>query len=205
MLLIISGHLPWILSTVVFLQLFRGQRDMPCANHGSGQSMDCAAQSMDPCFSRAIHGLPSTCAIHGLRNHTHVPSVRQLKSSCMFNWKAAFEADCITKSFVQKKNKGSKVISREKGNEKKSWLTFRLAKTMAIHWVASSVFVWLSLLILQAVILLAVLPEEQEPRDIEDATQWGLLMLLWLLHPLPSYYSLSTLLTQYTFLLARIL
>ena len=26
-------------------------------------------QSMDPCFARAIHGLPSTCAIHGLRNH----------------------------------------------------------------------------------------------------------------------------------------
>ena len=45
---------------------------MLCANHGSGQSMDCAAQSMDPCFARAIHGLPSTCAIHGLRNHTCV-------------------------------------------------------------------------------------------------------------------------------------
>ena len=25
-----------------------------CANHGSRQSMDCAAQSMDPCFARAI-------------------------------------------------------------------------------------------------------------------------------------------------------
>ena len=46
---------------------------MLCANHGSGQSMDCAAQSMDPCFARAIHGLPSTCAIHGLRNHTACP------------------------------------------------------------------------------------------------------------------------------------
>ena len=34
--------------------------------------MDCAAQSMDPCFARAIHGLSSTCAIHGLRNHTRV-------------------------------------------------------------------------------------------------------------------------------------
>ena len=29
---------------------------MLCANHGSGQSMDCASQSMDPCFARAIHG-----------------------------------------------------------------------------------------------------------------------------------------------------
>ena len=34
--------------------------------------MDCTAQSMDPCFARAIHGLPSTCAIHGLRNHLHM-------------------------------------------------------------------------------------------------------------------------------------
>ena len=62
---------------------------MLCANHGSGQSMDCTAQSMDPCFARAIHGLPSTCAIHGLRNHTCV------KHSC----------------------KRRKVISREKGKE----------------------------------------------------------------------------------------
>ena len=53
---------------------------MLCANHGSGQSMDRAAQSMDPCFARAIHGLPSTCAIHGLRNHTcHSPAFVQKK------------------------------------------------------------------------------------------------------------------------------
>ena len=25
---------------------------MLCANYGSGQSMDCAAQSMDPCFAQ---------------------------------------------------------------------------------------------------------------------------------------------------------
>ena len=34
--------------------------------------MDCAAQSMDLYFARAIHGLHSTCAIHGLRNHIRV-------------------------------------------------------------------------------------------------------------------------------------
>ena len=68
---------------------------MLCANHGSGQSMDCAAQSMDPCFARAIHGLPSTCAIHGLRNHTCV------KHSC----------------------KRRKVISREKGKEIVAYLS----------------------------------------------------------------------------------
>ena len=77
---------------------------MLCANHGLGQPMDCAAQSMDPCFAWAIHGLPSTCAIHGLRNRTG--SAAQLKSSCLIE-----KPPSRTKSFVQKKKKGSKVIS----------------------------------------------------------------------------------------------
>ena len=41
---------------------------MLCANCGSGQSIDCAAQSMDPSFAPAIQGLYDSCAIHGLRN-----------------------------------------------------------------------------------------------------------------------------------------
>ena len=40
--------------------------------------MDCAAQSMDPCFALAIHGLHTTCAIHGLRNHRDTPRVKRL-------------------------------------------------------------------------------------------------------------------------------
>ena len=56
--------------------------------------MDCAAQSMDPCFARAIHGLRSTCAIHGSRNHT-----------------------CVKRSPAVQKKKGTEVISREKGKE----------------------------------------------------------------------------------------
>ena len=71
--------------------------DVLCANYGSGQSMDCAAQSMDLYFARAIHGLRSTCAIHGSRNH-------------------------MCQAFVQKK-KGTKVISREKGKEIVAYLS----------------------------------------------------------------------------------
>ena len=47
---------------------------MLCANHGSvtfKQSVDCAAQSMDPRFAQTIHGLYNSCAIQGLRN-SHV-------------------------------------------------------------------------------------------------------------------------------------
>ena len=40
----------------------------------------------------------------------------------MFDRKAAFE-DYVTKSFVQKKKKGSKVISREKGKEIVAYLS----------------------------------------------------------------------------------
>ena len=32
--------------------------NMLCANHGSGQSMDCAAQSMDPCFAQQSMDCP---------------------------------------------------------------------------------------------------------------------------------------------------
>ena len=218
---------------------------MLCANHGSGQSMDCAAQSMDPCFARAIHGLHSTCAIHGLRNHTCV------KLSC-------------------KRRKGAKWSVERR--ERKSLLIFRLAKTEAskfwvkscgfrlldyrpcaalrlrnlmclsakktawswksqavFHWMVCSVFVWhtmfssencneLSLLIRQAVIL-AILNWE-EPRDtIYRRCYRGLLLLVWSLHAcsakllqpeLKTHTTIfiscnSTLLPQYTYLLARIL
>ena len=40
---------------------------MLCAKHGFAQSMDCAAQSMDPHFAQAIHGLRYVCTIPGLR------------------------------------------------------------------------------------------------------------------------------------------
>ena len=36
------------------------------AKHGFAQSMDCAAQSMDPHFAQTIHGLRSACPILGL-------------------------------------------------------------------------------------------------------------------------------------------
>ena len=61
--------------------------------------MDCAAQSMDPYFARAIHGLHSTCAIHGLRNHT-----------------------CVKRSCKRRLKPGSKVISLEKGKEVVAYL-----------------------------------------------------------------------------------
>ena len=59
---------------------------MLCANHGSGQSMDCAAQSMDPCFARAIHGLPSSCAIHGLRNQAQCTRVITRSTGSRHGW-----------------------------------------------------------------------------------------------------------------------
>ena len=52
-----------------------------------------------------------------LRYHTHVSSVRAAEV-VMFDRKAAFE-DCITKSFVQKKEQGD----RSRVRKRKSWLT----------------------------------------------------------------------------------
>ena len=37
------------------------------AKHRFVQSMDCPAQSMDPCFALSIHGLTHNCTIPGLR------------------------------------------------------------------------------------------------------------------------------------------
>ena len=52
---------------------------MLCAKHGIVQSMDCAVQSMDPRFARAIHGLHYICAIPGLRKlHVRKLHVRKL-------------------------------------------------------------------------------------------------------------------------------
>ena len=48
---------------------------MLCTNCGSGQSVDCAAQSMDPSFAQEIQGLYNTCAILGKRNLTLTCSV----------------------------------------------------------------------------------------------------------------------------------
>ena len=81
---------------------------MLCANHGSGQSMDCAAQSMDPCFARAIHGLPSTCAIHGLR---HVSSVRAAEVVIFQCQKSRLRG--LHHKIVCAKEERSKVIGRE--------------------------------------------------------------------------------------------
>ena len=39
------------------------------AKHGFAQSVDCPAQSVDPCFALAIHGMTHDCAIPGLRTH----------------------------------------------------------------------------------------------------------------------------------------
>ena len=39
-----------------------------CANHGSGQSMDCAAQSMDPCFAQQSMDCPLNPWIAQTRN-----------------------------------------------------------------------------------------------------------------------------------------
>ena len=37
--------------------------------NGFAQSVDCPAQSVDPCFALAIHGMTHNCAISGLRTH----------------------------------------------------------------------------------------------------------------------------------------
>ena len=39
------------------------------AKHGLVQSVACPAQSMDPCFALAIHGLTHECTIPGLHMH----------------------------------------------------------------------------------------------------------------------------------------
>ena len=39
------------------------------AKHGFAQSVDCPAQSVDPCFALAIHGMTHDCAIPALRTH----------------------------------------------------------------------------------------------------------------------------------------
>ena len=39
------------------------------AKNGFAQSVDCPAQSVDPCFALATHGMTHDCAIPGL--HTH--------------------------------------------------------------------------------------------------------------------------------------
>ena len=39
------------------------------AKHGFAQSVDCPAQSVDPCFALAIHGTTHDCAIPRLRTH----------------------------------------------------------------------------------------------------------------------------------------
>ena len=37
--------------------------------NGFAQSVDCPAQSVDPCFALAIHGMTHNCEISGLRTH----------------------------------------------------------------------------------------------------------------------------------------
>ena len=133
--------------------------DVLCANYGSGQSMDCAAQSMDLCFARAIHGLRSTCAIHGSRNHTCV------KHSC-------------------KRRKGPRWSVERK--ERKSLLTFRLAITKASK-------LWTTCI---SANIAGCNTSDIELRRNQGYLQkimcyWGLLLLVWSLHALPSYYSLT--------------
>ena len=75
--------------------------------------MDCAAQSMDPCFAWAIHGLPSTCAIHGLRNHTHVSNVRAAENEVVTFQCQKSRLRGLHHKIVCAKEESSKVIGRE--------------------------------------------------------------------------------------------
>ena len=44
------------------------------AKHGFAKSVDCSAQSVDPCFALAIHELTHDCGIAGMMRGTRLPA-----------------------------------------------------------------------------------------------------------------------------------
>ena len=117
-----------------------------------GQSMDCKAlaRSMDCATTHTCQAFGSSAEVF------------------MFDRKPAFEADCITKSFVKKKKKVSKVIRKERKRNRGlpfGWRRQRRESTgMQCFRLA------ISLLISQAVIL-AILKNKNPGISIEDAAQ----------------------------------
>ena len=83
------------------------------SKHGSGQSMDCTAQSMDLCFERAIHGLSPQ-----YEEYIHIRNSRKW-------WLAKRWPHCLAQNLL---NKQYPLVGRLQNPALGFWLIFSVMK-----------------------------------------------------------------------------